>query len=55
MLCFCLGFTYDEVEKIILEGDYPTIAAFQNDTFIGEGCGRCLPVVYDLFKRKDQD
>lgn len=55
MLCFCMGFTHDEIEEMIINGDYLTLADFQDDTFIGTGCGRCLPVVDELFAKKNQD
>ena len=52
MLCFCMGYTHDEVEKLILEGGYLTVADFQDDTFVGTGCGRCLPMVDDIFSKR---
>jgi len=55
MLCHCMGFTHEEIERMIIDSDYLTVTDFQNDTFIGIGCGRCLPVVDDLFAKKNQD
>lgn len=54
MLCFCMGFTHEEIERMIAEGDYMTVAHFQDDTLIGTGCGRCLSVIDDLFSEKSQ-
>jgi NAD(P)H-nitrite reductase large subunit len=50
-----MGFTHEEIERMIIDGDYMTVTDFQDDTFIGTGCGRCLPIVYDLFANKNPE
>jgi len=42
MLCICTGHTREEIRKMTEEGQYVSLADFQNDTFVGTGCGQCL-------------
>ena len=49
MLCLCMGHTREDVKEIILEGDFSNLAELQEETFIGTGCGHCLPEVDKLF------
>ncbi len=54
MLCLCMGYSHEEIEKMIREGDFSSVSDFQNETFVGTGCGRCLPVVDEIFEKKDK-
>jgi bacterioferritin-associated ferredoxin len=54
MPCFCLGFSQEEIERMVFEGEYQSMADLQSDTFIGTGCGRCLPVIDTIFTKKNQ-
>lgn len=49
MLCLCMGHTRDEIKGMIIEGDFSSLAEFQEETFIGTGCGHCLSEVENLF------
>lgn len=53
MLCFCMGFSHEEVEQMINDGGFASIEEFQKETFVGTGCGRCLPVIDDIFDQKE--
>ena len=54
MLCNCIGQTHEDIEKMMEEGNYESVEEFQRDTFVGTGCGRCLPVVDDIFKKNQK-
>lgn len=49
-----MGLTHEEIEKMINEGEYKLATDFQEDTFVGTGCGRCLVVVDDIFRKKEE-
>jgi bacterioferritin-associated ferredoxin len=49
-----MGFTHEEIESMILNGDYDAVSDFQEETFVGTGCGRCQSLVDDMFARKNR-
>ena len=51
MLCICMGHTHEEVERMMKEGNYKTLDEFREDTFVGMGCGGCLPVLDEMFAK----
>lgn len=54
MLCICMGYTREEIENMIIDGNYLTISDFQDETFIGAGCGKCLQEVEKLFTKSKE-
>ncbi len=54
MLCTCIGHSEDEIKEMITENSYSSFDEFQDETFIGTGCGHCLDDVLKIFGLYDK-
>ncbi|MGD2034610.1 MAG: (2Fe-2S)-binding protein [Bacteroidales bacterium] len=54
MLCNCISHSEEEIEAMIIEGNYSDFNQFLEDTFIGSACGHCIGEVEKLFSRMHQ-
>ena len=53
MSCFCTGHSSEEIKVIIKEGIIANVGELQEETFIGAGCGHCLPLIEEIFRALD--
>lgn len=49
MLCNCISHTEEEIREMISERNYSSFDEFQEESFVGTLCGRCLEEVRTIY------